>query len=917
MSMNTYPSLPEHLAREEPRTPREVLYAMACAGAHGDPVPFGLLERVPDLSDLVGPVNPGAPEAWLFDCEMLALARRALGPRGQGLALPVPQVDDPWRFGALADARTRLLGPVEPWDQLDTSLPQGLDDQVADAWIGGLLSQAASTEMAEAVASPGPRQDAYRRQLQRRVALVQGLDVSWFDDTPLFEVSLPHAGGRLRIERSPDGLCWNVPWETRSVKRQDRVDWGDSVTGALTTRLDLQAADEVAELRAGLDRLAGSPTLEAARRAVDVLLRGPALRWLQEADAATGDVDEVDGWHSVHRRVQLATELRLVLQDVADELDDFGLFDALSSFDEGLEDLGPVTAFIDDASWRALTDERWLDEHTWWGRRRAAEEVFGDADLEAAFGTSLVGSYKLPLRAAAEPADAGWSAETPLLLVQDGAGLVARLVLRQGGAWNARMDIEAHDAIHRAYSAVSSCTRDGRPIASFSDVGVDVGLASAEDEARLERGFNGESCALPAALALAAAWCGRAIPRDLASTGRLFKDGQGVWRVGVVGGVPEKAWALSVVSGGRPVRLLVAPEQVDQVDAPGVIAVPVVDIAEALAVAELDLSGLAATLTAFDAARRARKWMKRFEDQDHRRGRVVNPHDTNPWLRLAEEVDYFRDALTNRELALKVRAWASLAFLYAGAPDNASSLPSEDEVNALDPQACDTATLRALIRMLALAHALNTPGVDDARRRQLDAQLADARPSPGEGFVQLTGRILGTRGRALNFLGESDAALVLLRKAWLHHQQYLPHESARSAIYLAQCLRRSGRLADAQEVVVAAREQLEDIEALSYREATDVFLSYEESKLELTLAMVQSDLTRVRDCLALVDATVARCYGPWPALGLLRCRAWACALLGDEAERSRSLQLLDRHRAYKPAVAAEAEAPPSVDLLSD
>ena len=181
----------------------------------------------------------------------------------------------------------------------------------------------------------------------------------------------------------------------------------------------------------------------------------------------------------------------------------------------------------------------------------------------------------------------------------------------------------------------------------------------------------------------------------------------------------------------------------------------------------------------------------------------------------------------------------------------------------------------------------------------------------------MTGRILGTRGRALNFLGDTEEALELLREAWLHHKTHLPHEAARSAIYLAQCLRRSGRLAEAQEVVAAAREQLEDIEALSYREATDVFLSYEVSKLELTLAMVQTDLSRARGCLTLVDATVPRCHGPWPALGLLRCRAWACALLGDDSERARSVESLRRFGAYKPAVVVEAEGPPSVDALSD
>jgi tetratricopeptide (TPR) repeat protein len=73
--------------------------------------------------------------------------------------------------------------------------------------------------------------------------------------------------------------------------------------------------------------------------------------------------------------------------------------------------------------------------------------------------------------------------------------------------------------------------------------------------------------------------------------------------------------------------------------------------------------------------------------------------------------------------------------------------------------------------------------------------------------IRIYGQALGTHGRALMHAGRNVDAEPILREATVHHRAHartMPTELARSLSYLATCVRRVGRFADALETVEEA-----------------------------------------------------------------------------------------------------------------
>lgn len=497
----------------------------------------------------------------------------------------------------------------------------------------------------------------------------------------------------------------------------------------------------------------------------------------------------------------------------------------------------------------------------------------------------------------------------PVVLIDTASdeGLVVALRVRVGSEGrDPRIRAIAGEAIERAYEAVALSSPTKLPRDAWDDLSFDIDGLPADAE------VDGDSLALPFALAIASLWLGCPPPVDLVATGNV----RGVTgaAIGSVDGVLAKVRAVTAAAGGTPVRVLVPEASAAVTDQPSTTLHGVASLADALRLAGLSMADadyLPRWPDRSSLERQLSEDIAYVERQD-----LAELADLgDPWRALALRLRLAADALSADadadadELVGRARVYASLAYQHAGDVEQAKALLRSSERVELSP---DLEPLRTLVQLCAAIDDADWAVCDELSAR-IDGELARCSKRARQGLL---GMVRGTQGRALLHRRRNEDAVTALREAVEWHAAHRRHEVARSRIYLASALRQAGTPSDAlDELGIAARE-LDDMRKVSrpYAHATLVFLRYERARVLVALQRFSEAREEARAAMQ-----SARGMGFWPRLGLLRVVAWAAAGIGDEIGRDdaiddmRSLAVPSGHEPLRQRLIAIAIAGPDAD----
>jgi hypothetical protein len=420
---------------------------------------------------------------------------------------------------------------------------------------------------------------------------------------------------------------------------------------------------------------------------------------------------------------------------------------------------------------------------------------------------------------------------------------------------------------------------------------------------------EGESLALPAALAFLALWTGQPVAGDLAATGRLLVRA----RVPVhpVASAAQKAAALAEAAAGgdAPPRLLGAAGQgLARAD---VVVVEVEDFAAAVAAAGLDVAAAAPARDLGDIATRRKRLENLVVDvqaQQLDRFRACAP-GVDPWLALAHELRLLVDSLAQgsgetRERLDRARAHAALAYTHAGALDDAEALLRDVDITAETPP-----PVTVLWHLVRIGQLIDESNWEEAHRlsAELDGWLERL---TADQAAELRGRARGTQGRLLLHQRRTADALPLLVEALEHHRERAPHEAGRSRVYVAMARRMSGDLEGAAQELERARDELRR-HTRSYSEPYErtclLYWRYERARLAVDAGDLAVAESVAREALA--DTSWR---GSWPALGIQRTLAWALRGLGRDAEADEvvaAMRVASAGWGFGERIVVEAEGP--------
>jgi len=479
----------------------------------------------------------------------------------------------------------------------------------------------------------------------------------------------------------------------------------------------------------------------------------------------------------------------------------------------------------------------------------------------------------------------------------EGVLLELRVARSDHGLWSraeALMPV-ARDAIRRAHAAVAASSDTRQPRFVLEQHTIDfVGPTRILDSLRA---IDGTSLALPSAIAFASLWLGRAPAWDIASTGGLEIHPDRI-RVTTVGssGLDAKIRALS--SWTQPIvpRLLVARAHDETSEDEGVERIAVSDLADALTLADLRLDGASSWAPLGDQATRIAELDRSFHElrtQDLRRHRISG---ANPWAVLGDRMQLLATSLVGSLAQDDPRlrqadAYVALARAHAGDMQSVGSLPEADDDPSTPPGIATVRLLSSLVRHIG---AERFEGCD-AIRRALDDKLAALHPTERH---SLQGMVRGTQGRSflhdrrLTLAERVSQALPLLEESVSHHERFQPVEVARSRIYLAMALRTAGRCEEAAEQLDRAGRELESITrpwSGAYHQSTRTYWLYERARLNLVMGSPNEALEQTAEALKLVDE-----QNFWPAIGILRTRAWAFRMLNDPQGAQQCVKQMQR-----------------------
>jgi hypothetical protein len=480
----------------------------------------------------------------------------------------------------------------------------------------------------------------------------------------------------------------------------------------------------------------------------------------------------------------------------------------------------------------------------------------------------------------------------PLLLylpeLHQGVVLELRVSMRDEGLWSSAPMLRplARDAIRSAYLAVSACS-DGRRAREDLEkhcvelVGPPAVLAGL-------RSVDGTSLALPAALAFASLWLGRAPASDVAATGALSLRPPRV----VVDPVGASGWAakgqaLSAWADGKTVRLLASEGQDGSQSAPGIEVVKVRDLHDALEAAGVGLRGVSSWSSTRSVADDLASLDALFWDLQTQNLARHASQSESPWAVLGDRIASLSITLAGSlpqddPRLRRAAAYAALAYTHAGEMGRIGNLRDVDPGDA-PPGIAVVVLLSSLVRCIGAEQFEACAALRDA----LDDKLGQAHESERR---SLLGIVRGTQGRSflhdrrLSWKERVGQSLPLLRESVSHHASVHPAEAPRSRIYLAMALRAGGLFEEAEAQLSQARGELDTHTrswSVPYFHTTLVYWLYERARLDVALGQPRLALDHTASALERADA-----LGFWPALGILRTRAWAFRLLGegDEAE---------------------------------
>jgi len=489
---------------------------------------------------------------------------------------------------------------------------------------------------------------------------------------------------------------------------------------------------------------------------------------------------------------------------------------------------------------------------------------------------------------AIEEALAPTPGRVPLLLylpeLHQGVVLELRLSIRDDGLWSSAPVLRpmARDAIRSAYLAVSACAdarraREDLEKHSVELVGPPAVLAGL-------RSVDGTSLALPAALAFASLWLGRAPASDVAATGGLSLRASTVF-VDPVGasGWGAKCQALSSWAEGRAIRLLASVDQQRPQGAPGVEVVTVRDLDEALDAAGLGLGGVSSWASARSVADDLASLDALFWDLQTQNLARHASQSESPWAVLGDRITSLSITLAGSlpqddPRLRRAAAYAALAYTHAGEMGRIGNLRDVDPGDA-PPGIAVVVLLSSLVRCIGAEQFEGCSALREALEDKLGVVHESERRS-------LLGVVRGTQGRSflhdrtLSWKERVGQSLPLLRESVSHHASVHPAEAPRSRIYLAMALRAGSLFEDAEAQLSQARGELDTHTrswSVPYFHTTLVYWLYERARLDVAMGQPRIALDHTASALERADA-----LGFWPALGILRTRAQAFRLLGED-----------------------------------
>ncbi len=846
-----------------------------------------------------------------------------------------------WRIPpALAGELTELSEP---------GLPQPLE-LAFEAWRQDLLAEPTTQALLRALAQDADTLARYRRWLADAADVVDvvryepGWTLACTEDLhdpapPIWSLALPHAGpgALLEIHLHRDGTRWTLPgaepWIVPAGSPEHR--WGDQTTGPILTAIREHRPSARSDrwqallsARAVADDPSSPRAANVAMAISQDLERGELARQLElAAEAFDDDVEDeaLEDWAA------FALEARLQLQRVAERLDTDSLYEALERVDRALEPFADGTLLVDPELIEQLYAIVAPDPGAWWGAPAAldldlpahiAEAALSDAAAwhvatEPAPATqpepglieqlrwtfqNLMAGFRAPVFPGAQTALAGsddWDEDTlppgcaPLLvyLPERDTGAVVGLRVRYHEQGEPSSDAPeplrfgARQALRQAYEAAAAQMPGGWPGRPFEVHRIE--LVSPDGE-RFE--IDQDSLTLPAILAFASLWTRVPLPANLAATGTVQRDR----RVGAVAWVPEKALALAAVceAAGFSPRLLLEPSSALELELPGVTAVPVADVAQALGYAGLLPVGdgyRPEIETVRDGERRLQQLIGDVRDQQ------LEPYShvagIPPWTMLADQLAWLVQALEargcrNPPLLVDGRCAAAEAYSHAGEIPRAMRVLGDTE-----PPSQASQQARFAWHVRTLAGKLDSRDWD-AVGTQVSVVQDELRKLTPDVHAQQAGAAMGTMGRALLHGGRAADALPLLQAGVDHHVLHQPAETGRSRIYLAMAMRRLGRLDDARAELEQARA---DIDAdtrehgRSYHASTLMYWRYERARLALEAGDPAEAIALTEPVLA-----QARACWPWPLVPILRTRAWAFAQLARDGDHADAMAELDQ-----------------------
>jgi len=219
-------------------------------------------------------------------------------------------------------------------------------------------------------------------------------------------------------------------------------------------------------------------------------------------------------------------------------------------------------------------------------------------------------------------------------------------------------------------------------------------------------------------------------------------------------------------------------------------------------------------------------------------------------------------------------AWASLFALHAGDNARATDLlrPVLEKIDALP------AKPRVVAMIVRATNAIDgdPENAISFARQAFDAAVPEKGSEPA-----LYGQALGTLGRAYMHRGDLANAEPRLREAVAFHESVaqLEIEGPRSRTYLATCLRKAGRPAEALEVLDQALESIERYSQYQLSTTTRLYVELERGRSLLVLGELSRALHAFDICRA-----GQREVRDYPKLGALRGRAVVLRMLGRVAE---------------------------------